>query len=253
MSVTLYVPSNSALERYKNTAGWDQFAAYKVIGAPDDENIDIIVNGNMEGTEVVNFFSKEAPSVDIRPSKIVDGAGLYGSRGIIVQSADNLKTDWDTEFWVRLPIVLPAGAKFTFSFDYKSDVNGEVDTQCHNEPGEYVHWYCFGGLNFTSTWQHFEKEIIVPNECNGSISSTLVYYNEFRSIAFNLSKNEKATKFYFDNIKLTIDKSVYETGVMNVNMTSKIIDGSVYSLSGQRLSAPKKGINIIGGKKVVIR
>ena len=27
----------------------------------------------------------------------------------------------------------------------------------------------------------------------------------------------------------------------------------VYSLSGQRLTAPKKGINIIGGKKVVVK
>lgn len=30
-------------------------------------------------------------------------------------------------------------------------------------------------------------------------------------------------------------------------------DTSIFSLSGQRLQAPKKGINIIGGKKVVIK
>ena len=30
-------------------------------------------------------------------------------------------------------------------------------------------------------------------------------------------------------------------------------DYSVYSLSGQRLAAPRKGVNIIGGKKVVIK
>ena len=29
--------------------------------------------------------------------------------------------------------------------------------------------------------------------------------------------------------------------------------GKVYNLSGQRLTAPKKGINIVGGKKVVVK
>jgi len=27
----------------------------------------------------------------------------------------------------------------------------------------------------------------------------------------------------------------------------------IFSLSGQRLAAPKKGINIVGGKKVVVK
>ena len=30
-------------------------------------------------------------------------------------------------------------------------------------------------------------------------------------------------------------------------------DAIVYSLSGQKLSAPKKGINIVNGKKVVVK
>ena len=30
-------------------------------------------------------------------------------------------------------------------------------------------------------------------------------------------------------------------------------DGHVYSISGQRLSAPRKGINIINGRKVIVK
>lgn len=30
-------------------------------------------------------------------------------------------------------------------------------------------------------------------------------------------------------------------------------DAPVHSLSGQRLTAPRKGVNIVGGKKVIIR
>ena len=33
----------------------------------------------------------------------------------------------------------------------------------------------------------------------------------------------------------------------------KNADNPIYNLSGQRLIAPKKGINIIGGKMVVIK
>jgi len=41
------------------------------------------------------------------------------------------------------------------------------------------------------------------------------------------------------------------TGISIVNADTKT--ASVYTLSGQRLSAPKKGVNIMGGKKVVIK
>ena len=41
------------------------------------------------------------------------------------------------------------------------------------------------------------------------------------------------------------------THIYNIGMNN--IDSTVYSLSGQRLTAPKKGINIIDGKKVVVK
>ena len=41
------------------------------------------------------------------------------------------------------------------------------------------------------------------------------------------------------------------TGIAAVDAEAK--KAAVYSLSGQRLAAPKKGINIVGGKKVVVK
>ena len=35
--------------------------------------------------------------------------------------------------------------------------------------------------------------------------------------------------------------------------THKNVNTKVFSLSGQRLAAPRKGINIVGGRKVVIK
>ena len=42
------------------------------------------------------------------------------------------------------------------------------------------------------------------------------------------------------------------TGIIN-NKKANIADSHVYTLSGQRLSAPKKGINIVDGRKVVVK
>ena len=42
------------------------------------------------------------------------------------------------------------------------------------------------------------------------------------------------------------------TAIHEVKM-NKAHGSAVYNLSGQQLSAPQKGINIIGGKKVVVK
>ena len=42
------------------------------------------------------------------------------------------------------------------------------------------------------------------------------------------------------------------TGIRNITLDSQA-DTPIYNLLGQRLTAPQKGINIIGGKKVVVK
>jgi hypothetical protein len=42
------------------------------------------------------------------------------------------------------------------------------------------------------------------------------------------------------------------SGISDVKIDGQA-DTPVFSLSGQRLSAPKKGINIVGGKKIIIK
>ena len=49
------------------------------------------------------------------------------------------------------------------------------------------------------------------------------------------------------------DVEYLPTGIWGVKMVLTNDNVSTYSLSGQRLTAPRKGINIIGGKKVVVR
>ena len=47
---------------------------------------------------------------------------------------------------------------------------------------------------------------------------------------------------------------LYNTTSINPPKVKDTVSGqSFYTLSGQRLAAPRKGINIVGGKKVIIR
>ena len=52
---------------------------------------------------------------------------------------------------------------------------------------------------------------------------------------------------------VTFTKNSGETGISNVNDSENVAKNSnaIYSVSGQRLSAPRKGINIIGGHKYI--
>ncbi len=164
--------------------------------------VDLVNNGDMEGDDVSSFFSKEAPSTEVLPSVIYDGVGVDGSRGVMVQSADNPTQDWDTQFWIYLPENLAEGTKYHVQFDYRSDIDGGSDTQSHAEPGDYIHYEMIGSPNFTSEWQHWDREGVITAQQAGPNSGGGLMH----SIAFNLSKNKVATQFFFDNIKFEVFK-----------------------------------------------
>ena len=42
------------------------------------------------------------------------------------------------------------------------------------------------------------------------------------------------------------------TGVKTIKVDGKNVDGACYDIQGRKLNAPKKGLNIINGKKVLI-
>jgi len=49
----------------------------------------------------------------------------------------------------------------------------------------------------------------------------------------------------------SIEREDFQTGIAHVGVGSS--DVTIYSLSGQRLAKPQKGVNIVGGKKVLMR
>jgi hypothetical protein len=190
-------------ERNDIWAMWDNFRL-TYLGKPAKEWDDLVINGDMEGESTECFYVTEqyvgGPFVAVTTA----GIGKDGSKALKIQSADDPATDWDTQFFVRLPYELPAGTKFKFSFDYKASVAGSADTQAHNEPSEYIHWAFAGSPNFTTEWQSYTYEGTVPSQCDGNKNANGDYLNNFQSIAFNLAKNKKATEFIIDNVKFEV-------------------------------------------------
>ena len=204
---------------------------------------ELVINGSLSGHDLSCFYARENCVEDntIVHATIGVRSGKDRTRGIVVQSTNNPPEIWNTQFFVRLPQTLPAGTKYRFSFDYKATQNADVNMECHKEPSEFIYWD-FGSMSFTTSWKHYESEGIITSEQSPN-------NNQMRTIAFNLSHISTATTYYFDNISFIINPT---TGIGDV-MADDSTNGVVYNLSGQKLSKPKKGINIVNGRKVVVK
>ena len=234
---------------------FDNFGVWYQKPAPVADWTDLIVNGDMEGDDMQCFYATEQGVGGPFLAVTTPGIGKKGGKAIKVQSANEPANDWATQFFIRVPYQVPAGTKFKLSFDYKASVAGQADTQCHNEPGQYIYSRCAGSPNFTTEWQSYEYEGTIPSQCNGSDNEN-GYKNIFQTIAFNLAKNKVATEFIFDNVKFEVPKSVAESltpnpsGIETVRITESQ-NNVRYNLSGVRVNENYKGIVIMNGKKII--
>ena len=215
---------------------------------------DIIINGDLEGTDNKCFYTTQPGVGGPFQAYISDGLGVDGSRGIIVESADNPTQDWDTQFFIRLPQALPAGTQYKVSFDYKANKAGSADTQAHTEPGSYIHYVGIGSPSFTTDWQTYTAE--------GKVSSDQSKDGQLmHSIAFNLAKFKEANIYFFDNIKFEIPSdAVVEPDFPEENQlptginTAKVKAAkSIFNVAGQQMKSLQKGLNIVNGEKVYIK
>lgn len=202
----------------------------------------ILNNSNLEGTDLSCFYTIEnlSESGAVVPATIVEGAGKDNSRGIVVQSVSNPEVEWNTMFFICLPQALSKGTRYRMSFDYKASHRANSTIQSHEGPGEYIS--VFDEVSFTTSWQHYEKE--------GTVTEEMTIDNrKMRTITFTLAHIKTSTRYYFDNIYFELYTT---TDIKNAN-TDNQREPAIFNLSGQKLSQPQKGINIINGKKVVVK
>ena len=172
-------------------------------------------NGNLEGNNT-NSFSVAQPGSEIQNATITDNIGC--SRGIRITSAGNSNNGWDSQFFITANEVIPQGTTFHLEFDYKASTNvNDIHVQAHAVPSDnsYIGYNVpitddpesevsdnngNMSLNFTTEWQHFERDITVTE----GMSTGSGHTNSFQSLVFDLWKNNSSYDYYFDNIVFTV-------------------------------------------------
>ena len=166
--------------------------------ATDDMSAFILKNNDVENPEMLlaekNKYGEIGIETAARPT---DGEGQMGGN------------DYDAQFFVRLPYVLPQGTLFNLEFDLYAEELNTLAIQAHGEPGQYK-----GNLSSVTTDPkgsgivHYQKYLSAPAD--------------MRSIAFNLAVAD-ATTYGFSNIKVQIvndDKATIEEATATADATT---------------------------------
>ena len=178
---------------------------------------------------------------------------------------------YDNQFFIIANRPLSAGEVTVVEFDYVSTVDAKTTTQCHNGPGEYMHWSCIGDVIFKTEEQHFSYKLTVPSEADG-----------MKSIAFNMAEIKGACDYTIKNIVWKLEDDTeslidqtgtknfyvkegagtapYEFGTdpenpgtgINSVVNGNAASGNIYNLNGQRVTNNFKGIVVKNGKKFVV-
>ena len=174
---------------------------------------------------------------------------------------------WDNQFWIVANRELSTGEATVVQFKYKAAKAAKSSTQCHADPGAYLHWAAIGDVNFTEEWQDFEATLTVAGEANG-----------MKSIAFNLAEIKDANDYYIKDVvwktedgteslinmtgaenfwvKVGAGTAPYQydpTAINGVVVNKNASSAAIYNIAGQRVSKSYKGIVVKEGKKYLVK
>ena len=213
------------------------------------------------------------PEINPNPTLVVVNAPerddlTDGEDGTVKEEPGGTGQPWDSQFWIVANRQLSTGEVTILQFKYKSATAAKTTTQCHADPGAYLHWAAIGDVNFTEDWQDFETVFTVPSEANN-----------MKSIAFNMSEIKAANKYEIkdfvwkteDGKESLINQEgadnffvkegagdtphvfVDPDGISSVVANSSNVPTVTYNIAGQRVTKDYKGIVIKNGKKVVVK
>ena len=192
------------------------------IAGPDEfDEGSLITNGNCEGTVTTNFIAYEWRTNDKRyegeanlkwdevtPRNHcvvveVRSEGEARSAGNAVLDNGNFAA-WDSQFFITFgqDQVLEKGDQIRLTMKVKADeAQNGVDTQSHAAPGAYLHWFCVGGVNFTTDWTDFDSNWITVGDGGAWGQAQAGMY----TIAFNLAKGIH-NRYFFDDIRVEVKR-----------------------------------------------
>ena len=148
------------------------------------------------------------------------GTPATGSYGTIKYSANR-----------QYKLTLPAGLQF-YSVDFYGYANADGGSSYLSE---------VNGTTYDANVYSFPARNTTP----GSITHSISFEEPF-SDTFSFTPKGSQTC-----LLLTLHVS-QPSGITDVRTKSMPLNDAIYSLDGRRVTSPKKGIYIIGGKKVVV-
>ena len=176
---------------------------YKEVEYVDPATLDftdnILKNGDLKGDDMSEFYLKNNDVED--PETLpVEKTEFEGAFEIDVETVARPAgekegevggNDYDAQFFVRLPYVLPKGKTFNLEFDLYAEEINTLAIQAHGEPGQYKANLASVKTDPSVDAVHFQKYLKAPAD--------------MRAIAINLAVATDAT-YAFSNFKVQIVK-----------------------------------------------
>ncbi len=177
-----------------------------------DWSDNILKNGDLKGDDMSEFVLKNNDVED--PEMLLAEKNEYGEIGIETAARPTNEdgsvggNDYDAQFFVRLPYVLPKGTLFNLEFDLYAEKLNTLTIAAHGEPGEWKANISSVKTDPSLDAVHYQEYLTAPAD--------------MRTIAFNLAVAD-ATTYGFSNIKVQIvndDKAAIEEATQTADATT---------------------------------
>lgn len=280
-NVVLHVPANS-IDAYKSTSPWNQFKEIIALSGSGDDNpsvIDSPIVGKWKFLWSTPYASFRMTHVEFK----ADGTFSYTSadksdyeeHGVYKIEEDVLYQMFSDENDWELSRIKSADSNYLTLIDLSDDGLEELrelyflneNNSGSNEPltGTWLGSYSYGTTNYYEQWifnsdgtgssteWHDGSSRISTEPFTYTVSGSSIvidwgdgspetYEYSISGVTLTLSRYEQSKKYYKQGIETRIHSIKLDKG-----------DNEIYSLRGEKLKSPRKGINIIGGKKVLAK
>lgn len=198
----------------------------------------LVVNGRCEGKDASNFIAKEwrngeqywGPAnlkwdevtprnhsvvVEVRSKEEAEAAGVTNF------------VDYDSQLFITFgeDQALNPQDQIRLTMKVKADAEATVGTQSHTSPGNYIHWFAVGDVNFTQEWTDFDSNWITVGNAGAWGQAQAGMY----TIAFNLSKGIH-NRYFFDDIRVEVVRhDTFEDGNFVKNCRLEGTDASSFA------------------------
>lgn len=142
----------------------------------------------------------------------------------------------------------------TYTYEEPVGINAYSITAGKNELTRDPANWILEGSNDGSTWTQLDSQ---NAQTFYARYATQFYFVEsttsYTKYRLTVTATNGGNQLQVSELQLLNITPVDPTGIANVNLNQNLNGNAIYNLSGQRLSKPQRGINIINGKKLLIK